>query len=111
MAGYLGGWGEGSPQGLFLQLQVVASGGYSEPGLSLDSSLPDFQSEDQEVLIRSVERYKSQGTWPNNPALEQPEYDGLQEILIAAGLVKEHQPYSKVVRPEYAAAAIQSAKP
>jgi len=32
--------------------------------------------------------------------LEQPEYEGLEEILMAAGMVKEHQPYAKIVRPE-----------
>ena len=37
--------------------------------------------------------------------LGQPEYDGLQDILLAAGMVKERQPYAKVVRTEFVAAA------
>ena len=44
----------------------------------------------------------AQGTWPTNPALEQPQFEGLQEILMDAGLVKEHQPYQKVVTREFA---------
>jgi hypothetical protein len=34
--------------------------------------------------------------------LGQPEYEGLQEILLSAGLVKERQPYKKVVRRDFA---------
>ena len=82
----------------------------SDPAAVSRAVAPFFPSVDSEVLVRAIERYKSQGTWPNNPALEQPEYDRLQEILIAAGLVKEHQPYSNVVRPEYVEAAIKAGR-
>ena len=37
--------------------------------------------------------------------LGQPEFDSLQDILLAAGMVKERQPYAKVVRPEFVTAA------
>jgi NitT/TauT family transport system substrate-binding protein len=61
-----------------------------------------FDETPKELLTKSIGRYKAQGTWPTNPGLEQPEYEGLQEILMAAGLVKEHQPYHKVVTREFA---------
>ena len=57
------------------------------------------------LLVRSVARYQGQDTWPLDPMLGQPEYDGLQDILLAAGMVKERQPYAKVVRTEFVAAA------
>ena len=58
---------------------------------------PFFPEVPPDLLAQSVGRYRSQGTWPENPALEQPEYDGLQDILVAAGLVRERQAYDRVV--------------
>ena len=60
-----------------------------------------FHDTPQDLLAQSVARYKAQGTWPTKPALEQPQFEGLQEILMDAGLVKEHQPYQKVVTREF----------
>ena len=60
-----------------------------------------FADTPKELLAQSVARYQAQGTWPTNPALEQPQFEGLQEILMDAGLVKEHQPYQKVVTRDF----------
>ena len=49
------------------------------------------------LIAASVARYKDQDNWPSSPHLGRPQYEGLQEILMAAGMVKEHQPYEKVV--------------
>ena len=65
-----------------------------------------FPGVDEEIIVRAVDRYKSQDTWPLDPHLERPEFEGLQDILMAAGMVKEHQPYEKVVRPEFAREAL-----
>ena len=62
---------------------------------------PFFPEVSNHLLARSVVRYQGQNTWPEDPMLGRPEYDGLQEILLAAGMVKERQPYAKVVRPEF----------
>ncbi len=62
---------------------------------------PFFPDTPPDLLAQSVGRYRSQGTWPETPALEPPEYEGLQEILVAAGLVRERQPYEKVVCREF----------
>ena len=59
-----------------------------------------FPGVDLELIVRSVDHYKSQETWPTEPSLNEPEYQGLQDILMAAGMVKERQPYTKVVRPD-----------
>ncbi len=66
---------------------------------------PFFPEVPNHLLVRSVARYQGQDTWPVDPMLGQPEYDGLQDILLAAGMVKERQPYAKVVRPEFVTAA------
>ncbi len=59
-----------------------------------------FPGVELELIVRSVDRYKTQETWPTEPSLNEPEYQGLQEILMAAGMVQERQAYAKVVRPD-----------
>lgn len=79
-------------------LNWLHENGPAEIGRAIASFFPGV---DEEIIIRSVDRYKSQDTWPLDPHLARPEYEGLQDILMAAGMVKEHQPYEKVVRPEF----------
>ena len=74
----------------------------NDPAAVGQAIAPFFPGVDSELITKAVERYKSQETWPRDPQLEEPEYQNLQEILIAAGMVQERQPYSKVVRPESA---------
>ena len=65
-----------------------------------------FPQVEQGLVLKAVERYKAEGTWPVDPRLELPEYEGLQRILIEAGLAQHPQDYEKVVRPEFARAAL-----
>ena len=65
-----------------------------------------FPDTDPALIVQSVSRYKEQETWPEDPTLAPPEFDGLQDILIAAGMVQERQPYDKVVRPEFVQSAL-----
>lgn len=65
-----------------------------------------FQGVNPDLVLKAVMRYKDHGTWSSDPRLEEPEYEGLQNILIGAGLAQNPQPYSKVVRPEFARAAM-----
>ena len=58
---------------------------------------PFFPDTDPDLITTSVARYKDQDNWPATPHLGKPQYDGLQEILVAAGMVKEWQDYDKVV--------------
>ena len=76
----------------------------SEAAEIAEAVAPFFDQVPRELLAQAISRYQAQETWPNHPALAEPEYQGLQEILIGAGLVKERQPYEKVVRPEFAEA-------
>ena len=72
----------------------------NNPATVGDATAGFFPDVPKELIIKSVTRYKEQDTWPTTPHLEQPAYDGLQEILIADGMVKVRQDYDKVVRPE-----------
>ena len=47
-------------------------------------------------IVDAITRYKSQDTWSSTPDLNEPEYQGLQDILLSAGMVIERQPYIKV---------------
>ncbi len=64
---------------------------------------PFFPNSDPELITRSLARYQSQRTWPTTPRLGRPQYEGLQNILMDAGLVKERQAYEKVVTTEFTA--------
>jgi NitT/TauT family transport system substrate-binding protein len=61
-----------------------------------------------ELVVKSVARLKAQDNWPTDPVLGQPEYENLHDILVAAGLAKERQPYSKVVRTDIVETALAS---
>ena len=63
-----------------------------------------------DLVVKSVARLKAQDNWPTDPVLAQPEYENLHDILIAAGLAKERQPYSKVVRADIVETALASRK-
>ena len=86
-------------QGFARALQSLAAADAPDVGRAVAPFFPEMAPD---LLGQAVARYKSQEQWPSHPALEEPEYDGLQEILMAAGLVKEKQPYEKVVSPEFA---------
>ena len=62
---------------------------------------PFFPETNPDLITASVARYKEQDNWPAAPHLGQTQYDGLQEILVAAGMVKEWQAYEKVVTGEF----------
>ena len=80
--------------------------GESDPATVGEIVAPFFPGVAKELIVRSVERYKDQETWPLDPHLAEPEFQGLQDILVAAGMVKTRQAYDRVVRPEFAQAAL-----
>ena len=63
-----------------------------------------------ELVIKSVARLKAQDNWPTNPVLAQPQFENLQDVLIAAGMAKARQPYAKMVRTDIAEEALASRK-
>ena len=79
-------------------LQWLAASDATQVGEAVASFFPDT---DPELITRAVSRYQSQNTWPHTPFLDSPEYEGLQDILMDAGMVKERQPYDKVVTTEF----------
>ena len=78
----------------------------SEPATVGEVVAPFFPRVTKGLIVRSVSRYKDQDTWPPDPHLKEPEFEGLQDILVAAGMVQQRQDYARVVRPEFAQAAL-----
>ena len=67
------------------------------PAQVSEAVVPFFPDTDPELITQAIARYQSQETWPAAPHLARPQYEGLQDILVAAGMVRERQPYEKVV--------------
>ena len=52
-------------------------------------------------LITSIDNYKNQDTWNETTYLSEESFNHLQEIMTAAGELKETAPYSKLVDNTY----------
>ena len=77
----------------------------AKPGEAAETVSGFFQGASQEVLAASIARYQNHEQWPVSPVLGRPEYENLHDILLAAGMCRERQPYEKVVRTDIAEAA------
>ena len=83
-------------------LRWLSSAGPAEVAGTVSGYFPETSAE---VLAASIARYQQQEQWPVDPVLGRQEYDNLHDILLAAGMCRERQPYEKVVRTELAEAA------
>ena len=88
-------------------LDWLASHNASEVSEAVSEFFPGISLE---LVTKSVTRLKAQDNWPKEPTLAQPQYENLQDILIAAGLAKIRQPYSKVVRSDITELVLASRK-
>ena len=73
----------------------------SDPDEISRSVTPFFDKIPSTPISDAIARYTNQGTWSATPNLNEPEYQGLQDILIDAGLVIERQPYERVVTTKF----------
>lgn len=63
---------------------------------------PYFEDTDLETLTSSIERYKAQDSFANDPVLEEEEWDNLKNIMDEAGELKADVPYNDLVNTELA---------
>ena len=61
---------------------------------SIHSEFPDMSIND---LANSIERYRRQDTWNETTMLTEDSFNHLQDIMIAAGELKEKAPFKKLV--------------
>ena len=78
----------------------------AEPAEVAETVAEYFPDTSQDVLSASITRYQQQEQWPVSPVLARPEYESLHDILLAAGMCRERQPYDKVVTTDIAEAAV-----
>ena len=88
-------------------LEWLAAHDAPEVGEAVSGFFPQVSLD---LVVKSVARLKAQDNWTTNPTLAQPQFENLHDILIAAGLAKERQPYSKMVRTDIVEAALASRK-
>ncbi len=86
-------------------LEWLAANDAQEVGEAIAGFFPEVSLE---LVVKSVARLKAQDNWPTDPVLAQPEIEHLHDILVAAGIAKERQPYSKVVRTDIVETALAS---
>ncbi len=58
---------------------------------------PYFEDVDVELLSSSIERYKSQGSFAEDPILDEEEWTNLKEIMEEAGELPKDIPYEELV--------------
>ncbi|WP_175559299.1 ABC transporter substrate-binding protein [Sediminibacillus albus] len=63
---------------------------------------PYFEDTDLQLLASSIERYKSQGSFAENPILDEEEWDNLKNIMDESGELPEDIPYKDLVNTNIA---------
>jgi len=67
---------------------------------------PSFPNIDFNILVKVVDRYKSQETWADNPILKRRDFRHWQEIIMEAGELEEIVDYGILVNTSFARRAI-----
>jgi len=67
-----------------------------------DVIAPQFQDIDRDVMLKVLDRYRSQGSWATDPILDQEEYANLEKVMEYSGELKEKVPYEKIVNTDFA---------
>ncbi|MDI3281466.1 MAG: ABC transporter substrate-binding protein [Bacillota bacterium] len=68
---------------------------------------PFFPEADRDILRRSVERYQKVGAYQAHPLLTRESFERLQDIIQAAGELKERAPYDRLVITRFAQRAME----
>lgn len=72
-----------------------------------DAIAPQFPNLDREIMLRVLDRYRSQGTWATDPILDEEEYQNLEKVMEFSGELKEKAPYDAIVNTDFAEKAIE----
>lgn len=75
-----------------------------------DKVLDFFPDTERADLVKSIERYKAQGTWAPTPVMSRASLDRLQNIIIDAGELAEPIPYEMIVTTEFAEKTLRTVK-
>jgi NitT/TauT family transport system substrate-binding protein len=72
-----------------------------------DAVLPYFEDTDREIVKRVVERYRSQGSYAEDPIIDVEEWNNLLDIMEEAGELPERVDHAAIVDNSFAEAAIR----
>lgn len=72
-----------------------------------DAVLPYFEDTDREIVKRVVERYRSQGSYAEDPIIDVEEWNNLLDIMEGAGELPERVDHAAIVDNSFAEAAIR----
>ncbi len=75
-----------------------------------DAVLPYFENVDREILISSIDRYKSQGSFAADPIVDEAEWNNLLDVMTSAGELSKRTEHGEIVNTDFAQAAIDSSK-
>ncbi|TCS83476.1 ABC transporter substrate-binding protein [Tepidibacillus fermentans] len=68
---------------------------------------PQFQDLDRKIMLRVLDRYRSQGSWATDPIIDEAEYHNLERVMENAGELKSKAPYEKIVNTDFARKAMR----
>jgi len=57
---------------------------------------PFFEGTSKELILQSVHRYKSQGTWPTSAVLTEEQFGTLQNVLVENGVLKAEEKIANI---------------
>ncbi|GBF10843.1 ABC transporter substrate-binding protein [Tepidibacillus sp. HK-1] len=72
-----------------------------------DAITPQFQDFNRDVMLKVLDRYRSQGSWATDPIVDEEEYRNLEKVMEYAGELKEKIPYEAIVNTEFAKKAME----
>lgn len=68
---------------------------------------PYFEDTDLDILATSIDRYKKQGSYAQDPRLKKEAWENLKEIMKEAGELPSDVPYSDLVNTDFAEKAMK----
>lgn len=72
-----------------------------------DAITPQFQDIDRDIMLRVLNRYRSQGSWATDPLVDEEEYHNLEKVMEFSGELQEKVPYEAIVNTEFAKKAME----
>lgn len=72
-----------------------------------DAIAPQFQDLDRDIMLRVLDRYRSQGSWATDPIVDEEEYHNLEKVMEFSGELQEKVPYDAIVNTEFAKKAMK----
>ncbi|WP_423227517.1 ABC transporter substrate-binding protein [Paenibacillus filicis] len=83
----------------------------SSPEQIAEAILPFFPDTDKAVVVGVVKRYKDQGSFAADGIVDTTEWNNLQDVMEAAGELKQRADHAKLVDNHFAEKAKSSVKP